>query len=197
MVVFRSVCGPSIYGVDADQPVFGIRVEGKTAPGPVLRVIDQLSVQRIHVHVVKFFDPLLQTPHVEIIEASLPKARQRLVATCKHQMQLSGGRSPFRAQAARDALFQNLNDGRRRSFDRFADEQMDVLRHDDVAHQGEAVAIAHLAKNINKNISGTNGAQKGQASIASERNEMQMAASVVANEFVGHGREEKSKPRPF
>ena len=26
---------------------------------------------------------------------------------------------------------------------------------------------------------------------------MQMAASVVANEFAGHGTEEKSKPRPF
>jgi hypothetical protein len=25
---------------------------------------------------------------------------------------------------------------------------------------------------------------------------MQMAASVVANEFAGHGRQEKSKPRP-
>jgi hypothetical protein len=33
--------------------------------------------------------------------------------------------------------------------------------------------------------------------IASEPNKMQMAASIVANEFVGHGSEEKSKPRPF
>ena len=46
---------------------------------------------------------------------------------------------------------------------------------------------AHLAKNADKNISGANGAQKGQASIARERNEMQMAASIVENEFVGHG----------
>jgi hypothetical protein len=57
--------------------------------------------------------------------------------------------------------------------------------------------VGHLTKNMDESISGANRAQKGQASIASERNEMQMAASIVANEFVGHGTEEKSKPRPF
>jgi hypothetical protein len=33
--------------------------------------------------------------------------------------------------------------------------------------------------------------------MASERNEMQRAASLVANEFVSHGTKVKSKPRPF
>src|SRR5260221_6320661 len=50
---------------------------------------------------------------------------------------------------------------------------------------------------MDENISGTNRAQQGQASIASERNEIQMAASIAANEFVSHGTKEKSKPRPF
>ena len=49
-------------------------------------------------------------------------------------------------------------------------------------------------KNLNESILGANRAQQGQASIASEGNEMEMAASVVANEFVGHG---TSTPRPF
>jgi hypothetical protein len=64
---------------------------------------------------------------------------------------------------------------------------MDALRHDDVAYWGEAVAVTHLAKNMDENISGANRPQKGQASIASECYEMQRAASIVANEFVGHG----------
>jgi len=51
-------------GVDPDQSVFEIRVEGKTAPGPGFRVIDQFPFQRIHVHIVKFFDSLLQAPYV-------------------------------------------------------------------------------------------------------------------------------------
>ena len=116
---FLCVCN-SVDGVNPNQPVLGIRVERKTAPRPVFRMIDQFSFQRIHMHVVKFFDFLLQTPHIEIVEAALPKARHRIVATWKDQIQLSGGRSPLAAQAARDALFQNLNYGRGRSFDRFA-----------------------------------------------------------------------------
>jgi hypothetical protein len=162
----------SVDGINADQPVFEIRVEGKTAPGPLLGVIDQFSFQRVHMHVVEFFNSLLQTPHVKVVKPPLPKARQQIVATCKDQIQLSGGRSPFAAEAARDALFQYLNYSRRRSFDRFADEQMDVLRHDNVAHKGKSVAVAHLAKNSDESVSGANRAQKWQTSIASEGNEM-------------------------
>ncbi len=72
-----------------------------------------------------------------------------------------------------------------------------MLGHDDVAHQGKAVAVPHLTENLDEDIFGVNRAQQGQASIAGEGNEVQMAASVVANEFVSHGRKEKSKPRPF
>jgi hypothetical protein len=36
-----------------------------------------------------------------------------------------------------------------------------------------------------------------QSSIAAKRNETRMAASAAANEFVGHGTQEKSKPRRF
>ena len=44
-------------------------------------MIDQFSFERIHVHVVELFDSLLQTPNVEIVEAALPEAWQRIVAT--------------------------------------------------------------------------------------------------------------------
>ena len=160
-------------------------------------MIDQLPFQWIHVHVVKFFHSLLQTPHIEIIEAPLPEARQRRIAACKIQTQLSGERAPLAAQAARDALLQYLNHSGRRSLGRLADEQMNVLRHNHVAHQREAVVIARLAENLRENISGAHRAEQRQTSIASERDEMKMPASVVANEFVCHGRKEKSKPRPF
>ena len=73
----------SADGVDADQSVFGIRVERKATPGPNLRVIGQSSLQRVHVHVVELFDSLFQTPNIEIVEAALPEARQRIVALCK------------------------------------------------------------------------------------------------------------------
>ncbi|MGA7793848.1 MAG: hypothetical protein WCA19_12490 [Candidatus Acidiferrales bacterium] len=74
---------------------------------------------------------------------------------------------------------------------------MDVLGYDDVAHQGKSVAVAYLAENLDEDISGSNRTKQGQTSITGERNEMQMAASVVTKEFVAHKRNEKSKPRPF
>jgi hypothetical protein len=37
-------------------------------------MIDQFSFQRIHVHVVKFIDSLLQTPDIKIIEAPLHRS---------------------------------------------------------------------------------------------------------------------------
>lgn len=72
-----------------------------------------------------------------------------------------------------------------------------MLGHDHVTHQRESVAVARFAENLNEGVSSSNGAQKRQPPIASESDEMQMAAPVVANEFVGHGDSDQSKPRPF
>lgn len=149
----------SVDGIDADQSALEIRVKRKAAPGPVAGMIDQFSFERIHVHVVKFFDSLLQTPNIEIVEAALPESRQRIVAICKYQTKLSGRFALFAAQTAQDALLQNLDHGGRRAFDRLADEQVDVFRHNDVAHQREAVAVARLAENLDERIPGSNRAQ--------------------------------------
>jgi hypothetical protein len=69
---------------------------------------------------------------------------------------------------------------------------MDMIRHDDVSHEGEPVEVADVIENVDKEGSGTNRAQKGQAPIANESDEMQMAVTVVADEFVGHGGKGKS-----
>jgi hypothetical protein len=72
LVIFRGVGGlvfpprvcNSVDGVKPDQSVLEVRVEGKTAPGLVLGVIDQFSFQRIPMHVVELFDPLFQAPDI-------------------------------------------------------------------------------------------------------------------------------------
>lgn len=63
---------------------------------------------------------------------------------------------------------------------------MDVLGHDDIAHQEESVAVAHRPEHLDENISGANRAQEGHASITREGNEMEVAAPVVANELDSH-----------
>jgi hypothetical protein len=59
-----------------------------------------------------------------------------------------------------------------------------MFGHHDVAHQREAKAIA-------------NRAQQRQAPVTTEGDGMQMSTSVVADQSFAHGKEEKSKPRPF
>jgi hypothetical protein len=67
----------------------------------------------------------------------------------------------------------------------------------DVTHQGEAVAVPYLAKNMDKDISGANRTQKRQASVASEGDEVQLVLPAAANKSVGHGAERAPKLRPF
>jgi hypothetical protein len=148
------------------------------------------------VHLVKFFDSFLQTPDIKIVEAALPESAQRIVAADKRQTKLSSRVALLAAQTARNALLQDLNHSGRRAFCWLADEQVDVLGHDDVAYKKVSVAVARLAKNLNKRISSANRAQKREAPIASECDEMKIAASLMANEFVSHGKKEQSNPRP-
>ena len=187
----------STHGIDADQSVFGIRVERKTAPGPVFRVIDQFSFQRVHMHVVELFDSLLQTPHIEVVKPPLPKPGLRIFSNFKAQMQLPSIRSLSPAQAPGDALFQDLNHKRRCSLGRLADQQVNVIRHNDVANECKTVALPDFAENLNESILGTNRTQEGHAPVTTERDEMKMPAPVNSNQFVGHGVEGTSKPRPF
>ncbi len=58
------------------------------------------------------------------------------------------------------------------------------------------MAVALFAENLDKRGSSANGTQKRKTPIASESNEMKMAVPVMASELVGHGKKEKSKPRP-
>jgi hypothetical protein len=160
-------------------------------------MMDQFSLERIHVHVVQFLDELGLTPHVEIIKAVLPKPGQRFGRIAERKLELSGGGLPSRlaSQAARHALFQDLQDGGRSPHAGFADEQMNVVGHDNVAHQGKPVAIAHFSQNLHKQIPRVRRGQQGQSPIATEGDEMEMALSIPAMESSRHGKSNQ-KPRP-
>jgi hypothetical protein len=96
---------------------------------------DQFPVQGIHVHILEFFDELLLTPHIEIVEPRLPELGQTVIRTLEAKPELSCGRAWFLAQPARHALLQDLHDRRRRSPGRFTDEQVNVLWHDDISDE--------------------------------------------------------------
>ena len=90
-------------------------------------------------HVAELLDALARAPHVEVVEAMLPYVR--LVGP---EFAL-GGAAAFPAQnAPGETLLDDLHhDGRRAAF-WFADQQMNVFGHDDVSHDHELVALAHV-----------------------------------------------------
>jgi hypothetical protein len=113
---------------------------------------DQFSLQGIHVHILKLLDELLLTPQVEIVKARLPELGQGMIQTLEAKLELPCGRAWFPAQPARHALLQNLHDRRRRALRRFADEQVDVLWHDNVSDQRKSIAVAYLAEYLHEYI---------------------------------------------
>ena len=63
-----------------------------------------------------------------------------------------------------------------------------MLGHDYVADEFESVAVSDLAKDLDKNIPCAGTAKKRQPTIATERNEMQMAEAVDAFQTLRHVR---------
>ena len=145
--------------IDRDQTRLLFRIVRPTAPRPVLRMTDQFSSYRISVHVDQFFAHLLFGPHVEIVEAPLPKRWRFTFGSRKRKQRLSQRSEPFSAQRTRNFLFQNLQDLGRIPFRRFANEQMHVLGHNHITDQGKAVTRANLIEYADKTVSRSNSSQ--------------------------------------
>jgi len=90
---------------------------------------------------------------------------------------LPGGCPPsgLAPQAARHALLQHLHDGGRSAPGGLADEQVNVIGHDDVAHEHESVAVAHLAQNLHEQILRARRGKQGQSPVTAARNKVEVA----------------------
>lgn len=140
-------------------------------------------------HVVQLLDQFRLTPHIEIIEAGLPERGKEVVSLAEWKTKLleSCAVSRLAAEAARDALLQDLHDLRGSGARGLVDQQVNVFGHDDVARQLELVAIAHFAEDFDESISGPHRGEQRQASIATAGDEMQVLEPVSAAQSFGHG----------
>ena len=68
----------------------------------------------------------------------------------------------------------------------FADEQMEVLGHDDVAHNNEMIFAADLFEGLQKKIAVTGCSQQWTALEATGRDEVQISGAVISLETLGH-----------
>jgi len=103
-------------------------VRQETAPMPVTRISHQSPFHLIGVHVLQFLWNLLGAVHVKIVEPRLPKSRQPRVALLKCQAHLSYCYAAFPfSQITRNALLQNFQHQRWRTFRPFASKQVNML----------------------------------------------------------------------
>jgi hypothetical protein len=148
-------------------------------------------------HVLNLLNPLLQTPNIEVIKPPLPKTRQQLRAILRIRPQLLRDSSTFRPQPPGNPLLQNLHHKRRRPKRRFANQQMNMLRHNHIPNQSKPIRVAHLAKNRHKSVPVPNRRQQPPALIATKRNEVEMPTSVDPNRWCSHDKKRRSKHRPL
>src|SRR6266853_5004769 len=152
---FRSRCSQSLSadGIDFDQPGLSLRIERPTAPRPILRMLYQLSCNRIRMHVVELLTNFLTTPHIEIIESGLPETWETPVAFCKREAQLPcWDAAPIFSEIPRDALLQHFQDKGWRGLVGFADEQMHVIGHNHISDQRDFVAFTNIRKRPNEDV---------------------------------------------
>jgi hypothetical protein len=113
--------------LDLDRAVFSGEVMAEVGPRPVLRSCHQASADWIAMHVLEFFDGLIVVPHVEALVTTLPEP-----SISRH------------LEFSRHLLFQNLQDGGGWEIASFADQQRNMLGHDNISGDNESVALPHL-----------------------------------------------------
>ena len=100
---------------------------------PVFRLGDEAAFDRIAMHVLQLLDPFITSKDVEIVVAGLPERTLR---------KASGGGD-----------LQGLQGFRQEIVGRFADEQVNMLRHDDVAENFKLVMAAGALEGVEEDVS--------------------------------------------
>ena len=157
-----------------------------TAPVPQLRRSDQPAFHRIPMYVAQLLRALLWVPHYEVVETSLPH-----VSFLQHgapQAVWPGRRSFAKPtqEFAREALLEDLHHDRRGVVVGFADQEVNVFRHDHVADHYGTISDAGLFEDAEEKIAALWRSEQRAALVVAERDEVQIACSVTAPETGGH-----------
>jgi hypothetical protein len=128
----------------------GVGVEA--APGPIFRPLDDSGLDRVAVHVAEFFDPLGFGEDVEIVIAGLPNELVRA--------------------GAGEALLKDLNRGPQFLPVGFGYEEMDVVRHEDVAEDVEEVFLASFFDDPLEGVTGFGTLEEMAVAIATDGDEV-------------------------
>src|SRR5512147_2288020 len=115
-------------------------------------------------HIAQFLHSLVLSPNIEIVEARLPHVSEFVIFP---QAGLGGSfpASPLSQHLPCEALLHYLHHSGRRSFLRFADQNMKMLWHDHIAYYDQSVALTRLLQQIEKQVTPSRSLQQRQATI--------------------------------
>lgn len=64
---------------------------------------------------------------------------------------------------------------------------MDVVRHEDVAEDGEAISLAGLFEDLLEGVAGGGSSEDIGVTVAADGDEVEMPGLLMSNEALGHG----------
>jgi hypothetical protein len=133
------------------------------------------------VNVVQLLSDFLLAEDVEVIRAGKPEGRRSGVF---HETRAASGKA-----LPRHPLLENLHDYRNTSIVRFADKQVDMLRHDHVTNHLEFIFLPDFFKDIQEQVAARRGAKERLPPVATTGDVVEVATSVPAAQSFGHGKE--------
>ena len=151
---------------DLDHSKLTRRVMPEARPCPICRFFNQAPRHRVAVHIPQLLDALLFAMHVEVVIPPLPEPNL-----------------PALLQFARCLLFQHLNRNRQQRPVRLPDQQVNVLRHQNIPGHHEAIPSAHCFKFMFEDAVGSLTRQQRQPAITTEGQKVKTSALLVTDKF--------------
>src|SRR5271165_5504356 len=175
----------SVPRIHLQKPFSSIPIT-PTAPRPISRMLHQLRLHRIRVHVVQLLRHLPARVNIQVKIPPLPESPQSIVIPRKRQGHLPFPRASSPSHPPRNSLLEHLNDLRWRAGAALADQQVDMFGHNHIADQRKPIPHAHFAENLHNNISRAHAAQQSSSLIAAKCDEMQVAKPSDAFQTFRH-----------
>jgi hypothetical protein len=119
----------------SDRWSLATQVSPISAPGPLLRALDQSALNRISMHVLYLLNLFPRALHAEIVETLLPD--RELCRSLRNA-------SYFGVDRSRESLFDDFHHHRRIAHLGLCDEQVKRFGHDDVSIDNKAILATRL-----------------------------------------------------
>jgi len=135
----------------------------KAAPIPIFRTFTQSALHRIAVDVTEFLHKLAIVADVEIVIAFLPEMLGEVPTQANTGLEWGtlATRRGTRDQAARHSLLQRLESVGEQTAFRFADQQVNMLGHNDISVNAESETAPHtLQREFEDSLGGVSREQR-------------------------------------